>query len=179
MSEVPPFDELILTARTSAVHLEMRDSYTPSDPDYLAWRAGTPIDAILGNEVHRWWQNLVRTHVARGVVFRRARIVSEPLADFIRYEHALADGNNVAPGEQVRWLPRRRASDLCLPGNDFWVFDDQLVRFGHFAGDGEFIDNELSDDPAVVSLCASSFEAVWGRAIPHSEYWPNLTSHRS
>jgi hypothetical protein len=22
-------------------------------------------------------------------------------------------------------------SDLALPGNDFWVFDDRLIRFGH------------------------------------------------
>lgn len=75
-------------------------------------------------------------------------------------------------GEQVRWLPRRHASDLCLPGNDFWVFDDRLVRFGHFAGDGEFLEHELADDPAVVRLCATAFEAVWERAIPHANYRP-------
>jgi len=172
MGTVPPFDELILTATTSAVHLEMRDSYNPSDPEYLAWRAGKPVSAILGTDAHQWWQNIVRTHVARGVAFRRARIVSEPITDYIRYEYEIADDNNIAPGERVRWLPRRRASDLCLPGNDFWVFDDRLVRFGHFTGDGEFVENELSDDPAVIRLCASAFEAVWERAIPHADYRP-------
>jgi hypothetical protein len=30
---------------------------------------------------------------------------------------------NAAAGEDVRWLPRRRASDLALPGTDFWVLD--------------------------------------------------------
>jgi hypothetical protein len=65
MSKVPPFDDLILTAKTSAIHLEMRDSYTPSDPDFLAWRAGTAIDVLLANDGHQWWQNLVRTNVAR------------------------------------------------------------------------------------------------------------------
>jgi hypothetical protein len=73
---------------------------------------------------------LVRHHVARGVKFRRARIVSEPVTDYIRFEHAITAGVNLAGGEQVRWLPRRRASDLCLPGNDFWPFDGRLVRFG-------------------------------------------------
>ena len=72
----------------------------------------------------------------------------------------------------MRWLPRRRASDLCLPGNDFWVFDDRLVRFGYFAGDGEFLEHELADDPAVVRLCAAAFEAVWERAVPHAGYRP-------
>ncbi len=35
-----PFTELIAKATTSAIHLEMRDTYTPRDPDYLAWLAG-------------------------------------------------------------------------------------------------------------------------------------------
>ncbi len=28
-----------------------------------------------------------------------------------------------------RAVAGRRASDLCLPGNDFWVLDERLVRF--------------------------------------------------
>jgi hypothetical protein len=86
------------------------------------------------------------------------------------HEYDITDGTNVAAGEEVRWLPRRRASDLALPGNDFWLFDDRLVRFGYFTGDGEFLEHELADDPAVVKLCASAFEAVWERAIPHGNY---------
>jgi hypothetical protein len=114
----------------------------------------------------------VRTHVARGIKFRRARIVSEPLADFIKFEYAITSDLNIAAGEQVRWLPRRRASDLCLPGNDLWVFDNRFIRFSHFAGNGEFLEDELCDDPAVVKMCARAFEAVWDRAIPHAEYRP-------
>ena len=99
-------------------------------------------------------------------------MVSEPIAPFIRFEYEITATVNIAAGEQVRWLPRRRASDLCLPGNDFWVFDDRLVRFGYFAGDGEFLEHELADDPAVVRLCAAAFEAVWERAVPHAKYRP-------
>ena len=150
----------------------MRDAYTPRDPEFLAWRAGKPIRSIAESEGRDWWYNLVRTNVARGVKFRRARIASEPLADFIRFEYEMTSELNIPAGEQVRWLPRRRASDLCLPGNDFWVFDERLVRFSRFAGDGEFIDDELSDDPAIVRLCVSSFEAVWKRAIDHEQYRP-------
>jgi hypothetical protein len=150
----------------------MRDAYTPSDPEYIAWRSGKPVRAIRESEGRDWWYDVVRANVARGISFRRARIVSEPLADYIRFEHEMTSVLNIPAGERVRWLPRRRASDLCLPGNDFWVFDDRLVRFSHFAGDGEFLDDELSDDPAVVRLCASAFEAVWERAVDHEEYRP-------
>jgi hypothetical protein len=106
------------------------------------------------------------------VSFRRARVISEPLSDYIRFEYELTATVNIAAGEQVRWLPRRRASDLCLPGNDFWIFDNRLIRFSHFAGNGEFLEDELCDDPAVAKLCTTAFEAVWDRAIPHADYRP-------
>jgi hypothetical protein len=166
MAKVPPFSQLIAATTTSAVHLEMRDTYTPDDQRYVGWLAGQP----LPDPANPDWSNLVRIHVARGVSFRRARIVSEPLTDFIRFEYELTSTVNIAAGEKVRWLPRRQASDLCLPGNDFWVFDERLVRFSHFAGDGEFLEDELVDNQAVVKLCADAFEAVWERAVPHAEY---------
>ncbi len=56
----------------------------------------------------------------RGVIIRRTRIVSEPVSEYIRWEHEITSANAEA-GEDVRWLPPRRASDLLLPGNDFWV----------------------------------------------------------
>ncbi|MFS7872939.1 MULTISPECIES: DUF6879 family protein [Streptomyces] len=32
--------QALINARRSAVHLEMRDIYTPGDPDFADWRAG-------------------------------------------------------------------------------------------------------------------------------------------
>lgn len=167
----PPFSELFAACRTSAVHLEMRDSY--DDPEEAAelnaWREGFRYDPEDRSSWWRPWLDLVSQTVSRGVEIRRARIVSEPIS---QYTHFLYDVTfaNVAAGEKVRWLPRRRASDLPLPGNDFWVFDGQLVRFGYFSGEGTYLGDELEDDPAVVKLCADAFEAVWDRAIPHEQY---------
>jgi len=67
---------------------------------------------------------------------------------------------NLAAGEQVRWLPRRQASGLALPGNDFWLFDGTVVLFNYFSGNGAAAGTELRDDPAIVELCVSVFEAV-------------------
>jgi len=102
---------------------------------------------------------------------RRARIVSEPVTDYIRWEHAVT-ALNVGAGEQVRWLPRRHASDIALPGNDFWLIDGRLVMFHFFSGDGDWVapGSETTEDPAAVSLCASAFETVWARGIPHEKY---------
>jgi hypothetical protein len=170
-SNVPTWDELLGSARASALHLEMRDSYAvdyESGP-FADWRAGARPD--LNDRASWWrpWHELIERTVSRGVAVRRARIVSEPVSEYTRF---LYDGTskNVLAGEQVRWLPRRRASDIPLPGNDFWLIDGRLIRWNHFTGDGESGGGEVSEDPTAVKLCAEAFEAVWARGIPHDNY---------
>lgn len=166
---VPPFEELIAAASYSAVHLEMRDAYVPNDPSFIAWKGGPPFDR---SDREASWRGVISGAIARGVTVRRVRLVSEPVTDYIRYEYEVTDSTNTAAGEQVRWLPRRRASDLALPGNDFWLFDDHTIRFHYFAGDGEITGENLCTEPAVIRLCSAAFAAVWERAIPHEEYRP-------
>ena len=161
------FDDLLAGCERMAVHLEMRDGYGLDDPVFIDWRAGQSI-----NPAERWpnWFKLIKATVARGIEIRRARIVSQPVSEYVRYEYDVTDGLNIAAGEQVRWLPRRQASDIALPGNDFWLFDNRLVQFNHFSGNGDWLEVEQVDDPIAVKLCASAFEAVWERATPHQDY---------
>jgi len=168
MSSIPEFAELLADTGKSAVHLEMRDSYF-SNPRFEAWQRGERLD---WNDRASWWRPYhqdIADAVARGVTVRRARVVSEPVTDYIRWEHYQTRAN-VEAGEQVRWLPRRAAWDLLLPGADLWVFDGALLRIHHFSGAGVWVDKELSDDSATVEACAAAFEKVWERAIPHDEY---------
>ncbi|MYZ35717.1 hypothetical protein GT002_11515 [Streptomyces sp. SID4917] len=145
----------------------MRDAYMKSDLAFIDWKAGTTFDPA-----ERWadWHAIVTEATARGVEVRRARIVSTPVSEYIRFEHAVTDGLNIAAGEDVRWLSRRRATVVALPGNDFWLFDSHLVLLNHFDGDGENMEMELTEDPEVAKLCGSAFEAVWVRATPHAEF---------
>lgn len=170
-SSVPSFAELLGGARHSAVHLEMRDAYgvTYEADDFQRWQDTGERDIDPGSPYWREWVDIVQGMVARGVAVRRARIVSEPVTAYIRYEHA-GTVVNLGAGEHVRWLPRRQASAIALPGNDFWLIDDRIVRWNHFTGDGASAPGEISDDPAAARLCAEAFEAVWARAIPHDEY---------
>ncbi|WP_353962755.1 DUF6879 family protein [Kitasatospora purpeofusca] len=165
--------EQLAKAQHSAVHLEMRDSYMRDDPEFIAWQQGHRPDPADRASWWRPWLDVVAEATGRGLVMRRARIVSEPISDYIRYEY---DGTftNTAAGEQVRWLPRRQTRDLALPGVDFWVFDQTTVIFNHFTGDGQWAEQgmELSEDPALAKLCSTAFEAVWERAIPHAQYQP-------
>ncbi|MEU6989756.1 DUF6879 family protein [Streptomyces sp. NPDC046465] len=172
----PPARSALAKARRSAVHLEMRDSYTPDDPEFIAWQRGKRL--VPSDQASWWggWHDVVRGAVARGVVVRRVRIVSEPISDYVRYEY---DGTfaNIAVGEAVRWLPRRRATDLALPGTDFWLFDDALALFHHFTGDGQLDEDgrEYAGDAVRVKLCADAFAAAWRRAVPHEDYRPRVT----
>lgn len=165
--------EFIGQARTSAVHLEMRDLYAvkAEAEEFAHWQATGEADRDPDGEGWIGWSTVVRDAVARGVVVRRARIVSEPVTAYTRWLHAVTTVNLVV-GEQVRWLPRAKASDIALPGNDFWVLDDRVVMFNRFTGDGDWAQEsfETRTEPAVVQLCAHAFEQVWARAIPHEEY---------
>ncbi|HEV7450455.1 MAG TPA: hypothetical protein VGO16_03515 [Pseudonocardiaceae bacterium] len=63
-------------------------------------------------------------------------------------------------------------SSVALPGNDFYLFDDRLIVFLIYAGNGLSTDKVTSTDPADIRLCRSAFEAVWKLSIPHSDYQP-------
>ncbi|WP_432004805.1 DUF6879 family protein [Streptomyces parvus] len=167
-SSVPSFGELLGKCRRSAVHLEMRDSYAPTER-FEAWLRG---ERINWTDRESWWHpydQLISETVARGVLIRRARIVSEPVSEYIRWEHYVTHAN-VTAGEQVRWLPRRLATGIALPGNDFWLFDGAVLRVHHFSGDGAVVEDEISDEPAVAELCRSAFETVWQLATPHEQF---------
>ncbi|MET7384885.1 DUF6879 family protein [Streptomyces sp. NPDC005529] len=170
-SSEPTIAELVSGCARSAVHLEMRDQYgtVAEAEDFRAWLDTGRLDKDPDSSEWAPWVALVSQAVARGVSVRRARIVSEPVTDYIRYEHA-STVVNVHAGEEVRWLPRRRASDIALPGNDFWLFDDKVIRWGHFSGDGAMVGHEVSEDQAAAKLCSEAFDTVWGRAVPHDQY---------
>lgn len=168
-SSIPTsFDEQLAAAQRSAVHLEMRDAYY-SNPRFEAWLKGERVD---WDDRASWWRPFhqdIADAVARGVQVRRARVVSEPVTDYIRWEHHQTRAN-VEAGEQVRWLPRRATADLLMPGCDFWIFDDRVIRVHNFSGTGDWLGEEFYDDPALVELNGTAFERVWDRAIPHDQY---------
>ena len=168
---VPDFAELLRGAQHSAVHLEMRDSYSVGDEveAFERFKKTGEVDNDPNASFWPSWVPLVTDAISRGVVMRRARIVSEPVTDYIRYEHAITPVN-LAAGELVRWLPRSQASVIALPGNDFWLIDNRLVLFHWFTGDGDWAGHAFTGDATAVQLCASAFETVWELGTPHEKF---------
>lgn len=165
------FATLIRSARHSAVHLEMRDEYAMDNEHaaFDAWRAGERLDPEDRRSWWRPWLDLVQEVTGRGVTMRRARIISEPASEYIRW---LYDGTftNVAAGEDIRWLQRPRATGLVLPETDFWLFDGKIVQFNVFDDESRWVRTDQTDDPKTALLCRTAFEAVWDRAIPHDRF---------
>lgn len=163
--------QLLGACRRSAWHLETRDWYGVDDEKQrLALFAATGRRDHAAEAAERApWLDLIREVTTAGVQVRRARIVCEPLSSYMRFSHA-GTQPNIDAGEDVRWLPRRQASRIALPGNDFWLLDGQQVLFNYFTGDGRSAGHELAADTQAVSLCTAAFEAVWAAAIPHARY---------
>jgi hypothetical protein len=62
-------------------------------------------------------------------------------------------------------------TDVQLPGSgDFYVFDDSLVLFLHYAGSGSNTAFEITDEPSLVRGCREVFETLWKLAPPLAEH---------
>lgn len=167
-------DRFFTTFQRQALHLEMRDTYTVNDEAqrFARFLEKGYRDHEAEAEQRRPWMTLIRNSITAGKVLRRVRIISEPVTDYIRYEWAGA-GCNVEAGEQIKWLPRRLASGIAVPANDFWLFDDSTVVFTVFTGEGQVLQRQLTTDPVIVELCRSAFETAWTLGIPHRDYTPS------
>lgn len=162
--------ELCRGIKRSFVHLETRDAYgTEVELPHLAkWRRGEADDyEWLG-----WWLEMLRGHRQAGRTCRRARVISEPISEYQQWVLSFVD-QFIDAGEDIRYLPRRRLATVSLPGSgDYYVFDESLVLFLHYSGNGTNASYEVTDDPAIVQSCLESFRAVWDLTLPFNDYRP-------
>lgn len=157
-------NELCKGIGKSFVHLETRDAYGTEVelPHMAAWRRGEADDFAWLD----WWLEMLRGHRAAGRSCRRARVVSEPLSDYQRWTQSHVR-LFIEAGEDIRYVSRSSLTTVPLPGSgDFYVFDDELALFLHYAGSGTNTSFEITDDPQVIQTCREAFEAVWSASRP-------------
>jgi hypothetical protein len=164
-------DRLFDTFERDAFHLELRDAYhvDSEDDSYNRWKHGESPDP---SDYDRPWLRCIRSTVSSGRTVRRVRIVSEPASEYIRYEYD-STPQNLAAGEDIRWLPRRLLpADLVFPvqGKDWWLFDDTCVAIGHIDDRGVPQGSEITSDPVLARHCAAVRDRLWAIAIPHDSY---------
>jgi hypothetical protein len=161
------FNQLFRDFTQSAFHLEMQDVYTIAEEvePLRRWRVGEPDDY----EWVREWHELIKAATAVGKSVVRARVITEPVTEYVRFEHAMARFN-IAAGEQLFWVPRSRTSGIDFPQHDFWLFDDNTVAFNVFSADGSEFGSRLATDPATVEQCLHVRDQVLAAGVRHEDF---------
>jgi hypothetical protein len=163
------FDDLFLSAESSVQRLENRritDMVDERD-ELRAFLAGELPDPYPWEPT--WWTEMVARHIEAGRVFRRVRIVEEPLTDYNRY--MIYTGSwNVTAGEDLRYLARAEANRLDLPDHDFWVFDSVRLCELRFTGDGRLLGYDLITDPDLVARHEQWIQRAFAAATPAADY---------
>ncbi|MDW5326602.1 DUF6879 family protein [Plantactinospora sp. KLBMP9567] len=164
------FDNLLRTFDRTAFHLEVQDTYHTSEESepLRLFLEGKPDDFAW----HQPWLSLVAETTAAGRRVTRARVVTVPHVDYVRWGLTVAK-LNIAAGEDIRWLPRHQAGGIDLPFDDYWLFDDSRVVFTIFEPSGQFAGGAETTDPYIVERCRTVHRQVWQRAVPHAAYVTN------
>jgi hypothetical protein len=161
------FRRLCETFEHTAFRLETRERYFDEEEQEPLRRflAGQPPDDAWFMD----WYEAVAQMAAGGRRMERVRVVSEPHSDYTRFGMDLAGRLNVPSGEDIRYLPRRRARELGIPEEDFWLLDSARVLIIHF-DDDTLAGAELVTDAAEVVIRCRWRDVAWHYAIPLDRY---------
>jgi len=161
------FDNLFRIFHRSAFHVELKDSHhVPEEAGpFELFIQGKPDDFSW----HQPWLRLVREATQAGKSITRVRMVTVQHCDYTRWGLTVAP-LNIQTGEDLRWLPRHRASDIDFPPDDYWLFDDNQVVFTLFENDGHFAGGAQVSDPQITQQCRTVHQQVWALAILHEQY---------
>jgi len=66
------FEGLLIAAERPVLHLEIRDGYMRSDPEFVAWQQGKRYDPADKSSWWRPWLDTISKVVAHGVEVRRS-----------------------------------------------------------------------------------------------------------
>ena len=167
----PAFGELFRTFEHTAQRLEGRGRYNePSeaaalqrflggqaeDPEYTASRAS-------------WLVGTVADAVKAGKTFQRVRLVADPPTEYQRFGLRNCR-DNVAAGEDMRYLTRPEADQLDLPDHDFWLFDHSRLVLLWFTPDSRLLGGQEVADEAAVDQHKLWLSSALDAATPYEEF---------
>lgn len=165
------FGELFRTFEHTALRLEGRGRYNESseaaalqrflggqaeDPEYTASRAS-------------WLEDTIKPAVAAGKSFQRVRLVADPPTEYQRFGLRNCR-DNVAAGEDMRYLTRPEADRLDLPDHDFWLFDGTRLVMLWFTPDSRLLGGQLVENPAMAHQHESWLKLALSAATPYAEF---------
>ncbi|MBF9066570.1 DUF6879 family protein [Streptacidiphilus fuscans] len=160
--------DLFDTFERAALRLETQPSYLV-DAEQEEYAQFLATGAVEDEEPDRRWRRQMRAARDTGRQVARVRLIDEPPADYQRFLIACNRFND-EDGEDIRYLNYRRADELDLPREDFWLFDDATLLRMRFDELGRPLDKELVDnDPAAAKQARDWLALAMKHATPYRD----------
>lgn len=125
------------------------------------------------------WLDRIRTDTAAGRAWRRLRVVTPPLTDYVRYSCEWGYTDNTRAGEQVRVLDLSEApvgADVLVGIGDFYLLDDTHVADMRYDSSGAFVRAGLVRAP-LTDVYRVAGHAAWTLAEPFDAWWRRHPEH--
>jgi hypothetical protein len=149
----------------SAWRWECQTDYAIDHGALNRWKQGLPRETA-GKQ--RWLDYISKITTA-GQRFDRVRMYNEPLNDYLRWMIEFTH-ENVAAGEDIRWIPESTARELAMPSYDFYLFDEEQLAIMRFDPVTKLLaDLDVTDDPELVEQHRVFRDRVWPLAVPHAD----------
>jgi hypothetical protein len=153
--------------RRSAFRLETLGTYAPAyeREEFKRFLAGAPRPP---SEVDWWrpWLDRVARMAQEGRTISRVRVLNDPPGDYERWQLWAAPWH-VQAGEDIRYLPRGRATEIGLPlGQDWWLLDDEKLLLMEFTADGDIGPKTLVTDVDAIARYRAWRDLAMHNAAP-------------
>lgn len=154
-------------AKRAIFRIELQQSYDwPDEADRIAeWRTTGRVSPSSDAQ----WQEIA-DQIAGGCTNTLLHVIDLPLTDYLRYEFAAYQANNLRAGQDVRIALRSAHPTLGEIPSEFALFDDTVVWYRYNMATGVKLGWELDDDPAVLAACRGYRDV----AMEHSKPLLNL-----
>ncbi len=160
------FLQMVRTFRRSAFRFEARDSYALGyeRADFEQFLAGSPVPPP---EIDWWrpWLDRVTRWCQEGKTISRVRVLADPPTDYQRWM-LWSDRWVTEAGEDIRYMPRRKAYEIGLPDADWWLLDDEQVIIMAFDDDGNPVQKTLVTEPDLITRYRRWRDLAIRNAIP-------------
>jgi uncharacterized protein DUF6879 len=123
------------------------------------------------------WRDFVQEATSQGKTIERVHVVTPPLSDYLRYQFEWGYAYTVPVGEDVRILDLSTTPNPGLPEEDFWIFDDAVVRM-LYRPDGTQIGRKLVEDPDALATYERYRKLAIKHSVPFNTYWPAVDVDR-
>jgi hypothetical protein len=163
--------ELYDGARRSIFRIELLQSYDwPDEADRIAeWRETGKVSPSADSQ----WQE-VADQIAAGSTNTLLHVIDLPLNDYLRYEFAAYQADNLATGQDVRIALRDSHPALAEIPSEFALFDDTVVWYRYDMATGVKLGWELDDDPAVLASCQGYRDLAMAHSKPLLQFIDEL-----